>query len=268
MPSKRVAPFVWGRDKEDAHTDQYLKWLERHVTVPGDVEFYCASKHQNFLSTTLASSQFNLNGTLDVVVVDSAYVKDNNIPAGMRVGLELKKAVGANDYMQAIAELMAANIVSRYRVIIVLTDLKSHWQFFWLAPAVVMSCTLDRSSAVSFLEIIAADTDTGVPSGADAVDDPPYRGRCGIRDLLNLGEGTSAKDRGVGRGLESVLKRPKLDVFEMLPKSDIADMREVFDTMSSEEIRDWKTKKVMQSLMGTPAMQSSIIGDEWQRMYT
>lgn len=96
MPSKHVAAFVWGQGKEDAHTDQCLKWLERHVTVPGDVEFYCPSKQQNFLSTALASSQFNLNRTLDVVV-DSAYVKDNNIPAGMRVGLELKKAVGAND---------------------------------------------------------------------------------------------------------------------------------------------------------------------------
>lgn len=267
MPSKHVAAFVWGQGKEDAHTDQYLKWLVRHVTVPGDVEFYCASKQQNFLSTALASSQFNLNGTLDVVVVDSAYVKDNNIPAGVRVGLELKKAVGSNDYMQAIAELVAANIASKYRVVIVLTDLKSHWQFFWLVPTAVMSCTLDRSSAVPFLEILAADTDTGVPSGADPADDPPYQRRCGIRDLLNLGEGAGVKDRGAG-GLESVLKRPKLDVFEMLPGSDIADMREVFDTMSSEEIRDWKTKKVMQSLMGTPAIQSSIIGHEWQRMYT
>lgn len=261
MPSKRVASFVWGQGKEDAHTGQYLKWLERHVTVPGDVEFYCASKHQNFLSTTLASSQFNLNGTLDVVVVDSAYVKDNNIPAGVRVGLELKKAVGANDYMQAIAELVTANIASKYRVVIVLTDLKSHWQFFWLAPTVIMSCTLDRSSAVPFLEILATDTETGVPSGAVA-DDPLYRRRCGIRDLLREG---GTKD--LWAGIESVLKRPKLDVFEMLPKSDVADMREVFDIMSSEEILEWKTKKVMESLMGTPAFQSSIMGDEWQMMY-
>lgn len=49
--------------------------------------------------------------------------------------------------------------------------------------------------------------------------------------------------------------------------SDIAGMREVFDIMSSEEIQEWKTKKVMQSLMGTPAFQSSIIGDEWQIIY-
>lgn len=48
-------------------------------------------RRENFLSTTLASSQFNLNGTMDVVVVDSAYIEDNNIPAGVRVGLELKK---------------------------------------------------------------------------------------------------------------------------------------------------------------------------------
>lgn len=266
VPPKHATPFTWGPGKEDAHSDQYLKWLKLHVTVPDDVEFYCASRQQNFLSTTLASSRFNLNGTLDVVVVDSAYVEDNNIPAGVRVGLELKKVIGANDYMQAIAELVAASIASKYRVVIVLTDLKSHWQFFWLVPAVVMSCKLDRSSAIPLLEILASDTNTTVPSGADAVADPPYQGRCSVRDLLKLGERVDAKYQR--EGLESVLKRPKLDVFEMLPKGDVADMRDVFDTMSPEQIRDWKTKKVMQSLMKTAAIQSSIMGDEWQRMYT
>lgn len=111
--------------------------------------------------------------------------------------------------MQAIAELVTANIASKYRVVIVLTDLKSHWQFFWLVPTAIMNCTLDRSSAVPFLEILAADTATEVPSGA-AADDPPYQGRCGIRHLLGLREGTGGKDWRAG-GLESVLKRPKLD---------------------------------------------------------
>lgn len=266
MPPKRVAPFTWGPGKEDAHIDQYLKWFKRQVTVPDDVEFYCASRQRNFLSTTLASSQFDLNGTLDVVVVDRVYVEDNNIPAGVRVGLELKKVVGANDYMQAITDLVAASIASKYRVVIVLTDLRSHWQFFWLVPTAIMSCKLDRSSAVPFLEILASETDTTVPSGVNAATDPPYRGRCSVRDLLKLGERADAKEQRA-EGLESVLKRPKLDVFEMLPKGDVADMRDVFDTMSPEQIQDWKTKKVMQSLMKTPAIQSSIMGNEWQRLY-
>lgn len=80
-------------------------------------------------------------------------------------------------------------------------------------------------------------------------------------------ERADAKDQRAER-LESVLKRPKLDAFEMMPKDDVADMRDVFDTMSPEQIRDWKTKKVIQSLMKTPAIQSSIMGDEWQMMYT
>lgn len=76
------------------------------VTIPDDMEFYCTSQHQNFLSTTLASSQFILNGTLDVVIPESIYIEDCNTAAGVRMGLELKKVVSANDYMQAIAKLV------------------------------------------------------------------------------------------------------------------------------------------------------------------
>lgn len=68
--------------------------------------------------------------------------------------------------MQAIAKLVVVSIASKYRVVILLTDLKSHWQFFWLVPAVVMSCKLDRPSAVPLLEILVSDTNTTVPSGA------------------------------------------------------------------------------------------------------
>lgn len=62
-----------------------------------------------------------------------------------------------------------------------------------------MSCALDRPSTVSFLEILAADTniDTGVPSRADAVDDPHTGERVILGELL-IWRGAGAKNRGAG----------------------------------------------------------------------
>lgn len=84
----------------------------------------------NLLSTDLASAKYKLKGTLDTIIVDTKYVKDLNIATGVRVGIKRKKSVPEKDCIQAIIELIAADIYSNYPVVIVLTDLRDHWQFF------------------------------------------------------------------------------------------------------------------------------------------
>jgi hypothetical protein len=52
-----------------------------------------------------------------------------------------------------------------------------------------------------------------------------------------------------------------------LPEDDIADMRQVFDAMSPSEVFEWKSRKVLVFFMKTPAFQSSVVGNDWERMY-
>ncbi|RUP05258.1 hypothetical protein BC936DRAFT_140523, partial [Jimgerdemannia flammicorona] len=113
--TKRVSSFVWTDKKEDAHAEEYLTWLEGCINLPSDVNFYITSNKASLLSTTTVSSKFNINGTLDVAIVDRKYVRSRNTAGGIRVGLELK-TVEESNVIQAIVELIAASIYSEYAV--------------------------------------------------------------------------------------------------------------------------------------------------------
>ena len=44
----------------------------------------------------------------------------------------------------------------------------------------------------------------------------------------------------------------------MLSRGNVANMQQVFDVMSEDEIRDWKARKAMKFFVRTPVFQSSI----------
>lgn len=150
--SKHVVELTWDNSKEDANGLAYLSWLETNIALPSTMIFELVSSKSNFLSTDLASSKYCLRGTLDTIIVDKAYVEDSNTAAGVHVGMEMKKTVTENDCIQAIIELLAAGIFSNFPVVMVLTDLKQYWQFFWFSRGSVVSCKLDLRRAVTMLE--------------------------------------------------------------------------------------------------------------------
>jgi hypothetical protein len=100
---------------------------------------------------------------------------------------------------------------------------------------------------------------------ASTSSDAPYRSRCSFRAAASpdddVHETTTPSD-----GLE-ILKRPKIDPMTFLPEDDIADMRQVFDVMSPSEVFEWKSRKVLEFYMDTPAFQSSVVGNDRERMY-
>jgi len=53
----------------------------------------------------------------------------------------------------------------------------------------------------------------------------------------------------------------------ILPESDVADMRQVFDVMSPSEVLEWESRKVLEFLMKTPTLQSTLRGADWELMY-
>ena len=49
---------------------------------------------------------------------------------------------------------------------------------------------------------------------------------------------------------------------DMLPKDDVADMRDAYDVMTPDETRESETKRLKYIIMQTPAIQSSVTGGQ------
>ena len=262
--TKPIQPFAWGNQNEVAHRHAYLEWLTKNINLPDGVEFYHASSNTALLNSTLVSSQMNIKGTLDIAVVDKSHIKSRNIVAGIRVGIELKKKIQTADTMQVITELIVANLYSKYPAVMLLTDLREDWHFFWLEVGQVVDCVFDLKSGITLLEtFIHQPNPTGQPTLY-----APYLRRCNYRsaiqqpkDALPLPRDTlpQATEADV---LERVLKRPKINI---LPKSDVADMRDVLET--PDEIREWELRHLPEFLRQTPALQSCMSEDYWCSMY-
>lgn len=124
--SKHVVEFNLDKSlKENSHSPAYRSWLETNVALPSTMALELTSSKPNFLSTNLASSRYQLKGTLDIIIVDKVYVEDFNTAAGVYIGMKVKKTVTEKDCIHAIIEPLAADIFSNFPVVMVLTDLKT-----------------------------------------------------------------------------------------------------------------------------------------------
>lgn len=150
--------------------------------------FKPVSYKPNFLSTDLVSSRYPLKGTLDGIIVDKAYVEDSNTTAGVRIGIEMKKTATEKDCIQAIIELLATEIFSDIPVVMVPTNLKQYWQFFWFSRGNVVSCKLDLRRAVTMLEGILR---------MDPTDQGPCSNRCTFQKAIgNQSRPRTGRSRG------------------------------------------------------------------------
>jgi hypothetical protein len=271
-PKEDVVPFVWGDKKEDAQSAEYMKWLKANVTIPTTATLHKMSNNNNstLLSSTSVSTQYKLNGTLDMAIVDNGYAQTGYILGGLLVGIEVKKTVKTKDDMQTVLELLLANVVSQYPVIMLLTDLGSNWRYFWLEKGTIAYNAFELNHGVALLGLIASEL-TALQSGEPATSaitssDSPYRNRCRFRAAISPNNDVHVTTTP-SYGLEMLLKRPKIDPMMFLPEDDIADMRQVFDVMTPSEVVEWKSRKVLEFFVKTPAFQSSVVGNDWERMY-
>jgi len=265
----KVKSFCWNTHKEDVQSEAYMKWLNKNISLPSGVQIIKTSSMPTLLSTANASLPYNINGTLDVAIVDEKNIKLRNILGGMRLGIELKKAVCDNSIHQAILELIAANIYSEYPLVIVLTDLDKTWQFFWLEIGMIVDCTFELSKAITLIESVVLEAGTTISASA-STQDAPYRARCNFQNAISCVNEDNETPSGSksAEGLERIMKRPKIDPADLLPEDDIASMRDVFDVMNEDEIRNWKLRRVLDFAMHTPALQSCQLGESWKSMYS
>lgn len=202
------------------------------------------------------------------MIVEKAYVKDLNIVGGVRVGIEKKKVVATEDCIQAVMQLIAAGIYSNYPVVVLLTDLGGHWQFFWFQIGYIVSCTLDLRRGITLLEAIVGVGKSVVSAGTP--NDDPNLTRCTFSEAILQEEkrGEIVRDVSKTVEVETLLKRQKVNLLQtLLPDDVIADMRDVYDVMPQAEIRRWEMEKVLELAVKTPAIQSMLRSSRWNDVY-
>ncbi|KAF9114120.1 hypothetical protein BGX27_000099 [Mortierella sp. AM989] len=85
----------------------------------------------------------------------------------------------------------------------------------------------------------------------------PYRARCRFKDAIQRTENKIDKSSEGSTSTDQVRfsKRMKADTTDVLPRRDIADMRDVFDVMTKEEKDEWQRKQTFDFVMNVPSLQ-------------
>jgi len=154
------------------------------------------------------------------------------VVGGLKVVFKLKKNVICSGINQAIVEIILANALSAYAVLIVLTDLKNDWHFFWLQEFKITEIVVyDIREAITIIECAVATEETQGPKA------PPFAKRL----RLDEAQGNVSNYENL---IEQIRNRHSIDwVDDCDDDNDIAPMHDVFNVMSPEEIRSWRLKK-------------------------
>ncbi|CAG8647689.1 906_t:CDS:2 [Paraglomus brasilianum] len=147
----RPSLFQWDEGNEDSHATRYTNYIRNDFLDADYLNGYeVKDVHAN---EHYWKTQF-LQGTTDVVVfeqIGALMEQDVTILA-----FELKKEIVGNDENQAIGELLAANLMSSKRPVVLLTDLYNSHYFFWLGQT--ESTHTVTVHGTSFMEIHKAAT--------------------------------------------------------------------------------------------------------------
>lgn len=80
-------------------------------------------------------------------------VRSNIHTSGMRVLLEVKQApVHVDSYQAMVILLLANSLTPKFKPVVVLTDLRDSWVFFWLEGQCIWHSAQDRPAAAGILE--------------------------------------------------------------------------------------------------------------------
>ena len=89
--------------------------------------------------------------------------------------------------MQAITELIVANVYSKYPAVALLTDLREHWQFFCLEVEQIVDWVFDLKCGISMLETFIHQPNPNQPNPNHPTGQPtpvaPYRIVSRIRNV-------------------------------------------------------------------------------------
>ena len=158
--------FVWDERAENQHAEDqkdlqgrvtkrgYMNYLRDNISISSTLVWYDPKSKKDLLNVNDVSLPYSISGTTDVLVMDESFYSVLDYRSGIRAGFELKKMVQDLDVNQAIAELIATNILSNYAVFLVLTDLNNSWIYYWLSSdsTIMMFRAVNSSNALDIIE--------------------------------------------------------------------------------------------------------------------
>ncbi|CAG8589860.1 8177_t:CDS:1, partial [Paraglomus brasilianum] len=135
--------------------------------------------------------------------------------------------------------MVIPNILATQPVMVVLTDLKKTWFFYWLEEKKIHK--LDCHDLKQVITIIESALTNGVPQHARKPDAPPFAKRV----LMNVAIGCEPRGEVKVYSFEEMLERlrKRCNVEPPVIDDDIAPMHDMFDVMEPEEIRAWELRQ-------------------------
>lgn len=283
VENKDISSFSWDRQDENQQADdtgtvearkqRYISYLKKTIKIPDGSGFYDTKSKRSFLSLKHKALPFKMNGTTDVVIAKKIYADGYNLARGIQVVFELKKKVQDVHIPQAVGQLLTANIRSNEAVYVVLTDLNDVWVFFWLESqehnnTIITQFTVCRSDAITIIEKTFENESNFPLHLRTTYNLPGYAPVGGVATEEAATEEAAIEEVGIEEKneLELFLTRSKVQLeFE----DDVANMKDVYDVMSEEEIRDWKIRRALRLLRDSLDFQSFQLDDnEYINMYS
>jgi len=131
--------------------------MKANVTIPDNLEFYNLSSDRDIFALPAGELPRSITGTSDIAIIDKSFLVSMRVVGGLKVVFELKKNVIRPSINQAIVETILANALSAYAVLVVLTDLKNDWHFFWLQEFKIAEIVVhDIHEAITIIECAVA----------------------------------------------------------------------------------------------------------------
>lgn len=153
--TKQFPAYQWDERYEGTQADRYLPYILQNINIDSrQWQWVNVSGKRNLLTQASAHSLgYNFRGTTDIALCSRNAVLSNMYTSGMRVLLEVKKAPVHDDTYQAMVILLLANILNpKFKPLVVLTDLRDSWVFFWLDRQCIWHSAQDRPVAAGILE--------------------------------------------------------------------------------------------------------------------
>ncbi len=151
-----VAAFEWDLLlPEQKQLSKCLLYLQANICIPEGCKWEIVDNDEGFLNVPneCSGSRFNLNGTSDIVIIDSKWDEEMLPQTGIVMLFELKRQVTPVHVMQAHLELIAASILSHLQPVVVLTDLQNTWKMYWIHDAKICMMGLTRSQAFQVMSL-------------------------------------------------------------------------------------------------------------------
>jgi len=272
LDDQAIPAFKWNpRADEPTQSSEYLTWLELHFPLREGLQYYNGSDSPELLTTMNASAQFRFKGTTDIAVVEKTYVASSTVSSGVRVAIELKKTPGGKHVMQAVTELLCATAKSNFPVVVLLTDLGDVFRFFWIHEKSILDWKLERRKAATLLRLLVSPPtpDSGSAALLKASQEKLTLAGESSNEVDSLRALFDAGGSGPNEAdaLQALFARRKVDLLDILPHEEVANMRDVFDVMSPAEITDWVQKASLRYLIKSPAFESTLTTrEDWQSM--